>query len=257
MTALVGFFCKDGVVIGADSAATSAAAFGKSGSMPTIEQQVEKLCIVAGKVIIAGTGSVGLGQRFCEQVSSFYDEKGFARGTPISSATDLSSRTIKNFGLTNAQQNEYGALVAFPHSKTHHLVEFEIRNFNPELKDKQMCFVSMGGGQLITDSFLGMLKRVFFPDEAPSVSEATFYTAWTLHQAIELNTGGIKGPIRIAVLKLDDKGEHRASLLDADRIAEHIDHIRGAERHLAEYRKIMGSASTVAPIPDLNGDLNR
>lgn len=63
MTILVGIKCKDGVLIGSDSSATFAA-----GQIRTIEQTTKKIEIVDGKIIVAGTGQIGLGQRFCHQV---------------------------------------------------------------------------------------------------------------------------------------------------------------------------------------------
>lgn len=251
MTALVGFYCKDGVVIGADSAATAAAPLGQSGAISTIEQEVEKISIISDRVIIAGTGEVGLGQRFCDEVKRFHDDKGFANGTHVTSATELCARALKNFAHTQTTKGSYGALAAFPHKKKFHLVEFALSNFQPEFKDNGMCFVSMGGGQLICDSFLGLLRRVFFRTETPTVAEATFFTAWTLHQAIELNPGGIRAPIKIAVLKSGQDGEAHARMLNSDEIGEHIEHIKGVERHLADYRKIMVSAPAAAPIPEL------
>lgn len=60
MTVLVGALCVDGVVIGADSIATSAL-----GLHPLIQiRSDDKVIIVGDKVIIATTGSVGLSQRF-------------------------------------------------------------------------------------------------------------------------------------------------------------------------------------------------
>ena len=54
MTILVGLLCKDGIVIGSDSSAT----FGTMQNR-TIEQPTDKIEIIDGKVIIAGTGQVG------------------------------------------------------------------------------------------------------------------------------------------------------------------------------------------------------
>ena len=59
MTAVVGILCSDGVVVGTDSSMTMA-----SGTFRTIEQPTEKLDVVDNRAIIAGTGSVGHGQRF-------------------------------------------------------------------------------------------------------------------------------------------------------------------------------------------------
>ena len=51
MTALVGIYCKDGIVIGADSAATSTT----GGGQRTIEQPVMKIDIIDDRIIITGS----------------------------------------------------------------------------------------------------------------------------------------------------------------------------------------------------------
>lgn len=63
MTAIVGIICKKGVVVGADSSATF-----NAGQINTMEQKTKKIQIIDNKIIIAGTGSIGLGQRFFHEV---------------------------------------------------------------------------------------------------------------------------------------------------------------------------------------------
>ena len=59
MTVLVGVYCRDGIVVGADSAAVSA-----HGQTPLIMQQATKIDIVGDRTVVATTGALGLGQRF-------------------------------------------------------------------------------------------------------------------------------------------------------------------------------------------------
>jgi 20S proteasome alpha/beta subunit len=59
MTAIVGILCEEGVVLGTDSSAT----FG-AGGIRTIEQPYDKLHVIGGSVAVAGSGPVGMGQRF-------------------------------------------------------------------------------------------------------------------------------------------------------------------------------------------------
>lgn len=63
MTAIVGILCKDGIVIGTDSSATFSAS-----TTSTIEQPVKKISIIENRVIVAGSGQIGLDQRFCDVV---------------------------------------------------------------------------------------------------------------------------------------------------------------------------------------------
>ena len=72
MTVLIGVRCTDGVVIGADSAATSAA-----GNIHLLKLASDKIVIVGDRVIVAGTGQIGLGQRFAEQVKHAHEAKLF------------------------------------------------------------------------------------------------------------------------------------------------------------------------------------
>ena len=52
--------------------------------------------------------------------------------------------------------------------------------------------------------------------------------------AIDLNPGGIKDPIHLAVLKSD--GAH---VLDQEEIQEHLGSVQAAEEHLAKYSKLL------------------
>ena len=70
MTILVGILCKDGVVVGTDSSATFAA-----GQFRTIEQETKKIDIISGQIIVAGTGQIGLGQRFYSQIHGGWHDK--------------------------------------------------------------------------------------------------------------------------------------------------------------------------------------
>lgn len=85
MTILVGVLCSDGVVIGADSAAT----FGNRG-IRTIEQPYKKLNLIGSNVIVTFSGEIGLGQRFIEIVRKNKEEKIFPKSSAIESAKLIS-----------------------------------------------------------------------------------------------------------------------------------------------------------------------
>jgi len=233
MTAIVGFLCRDGVVVGSDSSAT----FG-TGNLFTIEQEpVKKVHVISERLIVAGTGQVGLGQRFMLELEKFHDqEKGFTKMPPVEAARVLAQRGVANFASTGAPKGEFGCLLAFAANDQCHLVEFDIKNFQPEFKTHDICFVSMGGGVNITDSFLGLMRRVFFKGKVPNITDGIFYTTWALHQAIDLNTGGIKAPIQISLLRRENgTGHFKAHILQESEVLEHFDHIKGAEKYLSEY----------------------
>lgn len=241
MTVLVGILCKDGVVIGSDSSSTFT-----SGPHRTIEQPVKKVHVVGDDVIIAGTGQVGLGQRFQAIVAAERPAFQFHKKSAVEIVRHISGSTSNDFASTRAPHGQFGALMAFPCKDTFALCEFAITDFQPELKTQNLWYVSMGSGQPITDPFLGMFRRVFWKGGMPKVKEALFAVTWALDHTIELNPGGIKGPPQIAVLEKDSTGKLRAKILIDEELAEHIDSVRGAEEHLSKYAELMSSGSDAA-----------
>jgi hypothetical protein len=230
MTVLVGICCRDGVVIGADSSATSAA-----GQIRTIEQPVKKLFIVGDDCLFAGTGQIGLGQRFHVQLESVVTAPGRNRMTIHDIVKTITVKSRKDFGETGVQGNCFGALVALPSQDKHELCEFAATDLQPELKhDEKLWFVSMGSGQLVTDPFLAFMRRVYWEKSRPDVTEGVLLTYWALRHAIDVNTGGVNSPMQIGVLAKND-GRWKARLLAEDELDEHEGFCNDVERHMASY----------------------
>lgn len=245
MTVLVGVRCTDGVVVGADSSAT----FGAHPQAKTIEQRVQKVFVVADKIIVAGTGAVGLGQRFTAAIETAYSGKEFAgEGSPIEFGKKLCMAGLRDFQPTGVQPGRFAAMVAFPIKNAAFLCELGLVDFQPELKTDDMWFCSMGSGQPITDPFLAFVKRVFFPNAQPSLKEGLFMVTWALMHAIELNPGGINGPPQIAVL---ERGKDSASarLLHDEELDEHKGSVEAAEEYLRGYRKLLSGEGSSPAIP--------
>ncbi|MBI5826720.1 MAG: hypothetical protein HZB22_03195 [Deltaproteobacteria bacterium] len=244
MTILIGVLCKDGVVVGADSSATFDA-----GGLRTIEQPTRKIDIINGKIIVAGTGQVGLGQRFSYQIKKAWSENKL-KGNSIEVAKTMSALGISDFIDTKwVEKGQYGALVAFPAEKKSHLCEFQIRDFQPELKTEHLWYVSVGSGQLIADPFLGLMRRIFWPTEPPKTyQDGIFVVVWALQHAIELNPGGVNGPMQIAVLA-QDGGDIKARMLEEGEITEHIDNVNGAIEHLRIYGDTLRGKKEIPDIP--------
>jgi len=207
----------------------------------------KKVEIVSDQVIIAGTGPAGLGQRFKEIVTLYWTANRGRGKTPIAITKELCAATLQDFGSTGVKPGAYGALLAFPLGGKIHLCEFPTTDFQPEFKSTNMWFVSMGGGQRITDPFLGLMRRVFWGDTPPHLNEGIFAVTWTLKHVIELNPGGIAPPAQIAVLDAKNK----ARLLTDEEIQEHINNAEGAEKHLENYREILQGkkGETIPPPP--------
>ncbi len=259
MTSIVGIVCSDGVVIGSDSAAT----FSSSG-FRTIEQETKKIEIINGIVIVAGTGEMGLGQRFCNIANKFFkNPETIKNGKPTELMTSLAENTIKDFRSTytafpqfGQQGFNFGGLVAYTTGDKFYLCEFDPIHFRPELKFPKQNFVfcSMGCGQPITDPFLGLMRKVFWNSCEPSVAEAKFITAWTLQHAIYLNPGGINSPIQMAAVRKNQKGRYSAVMISDEEIQEHMDNIAGAEHYLSKYRDIHRGVQSEEKIPEMNDE---
>lgn len=249
MTALVGIYCQDGVVVGADSAATSALASGQ----PTVEQPVMKIQIVDEKFIIAGTGAVGLGQRFTSIVRNLWDKKAFSGKTEIESAKLMSATTIQDFGQTFMKPGSFGALVAYPNKdgdNNHrcHLVEFAVNDFQPEFKDKNLWYVSMGSGQAIIDPFLSFMREIFWSDGPPTVQDAVFIVTWLLDHAIKVNPGGVNNPVKIATLE-NFNGAWKARCLSEEELLEHRENQEAAKQALRNFKEKISLNSEALDLP--------
>ena len=244
MTILIGVLCREGVVIGADSSAT----FGAAGGIRTIEQPCHKLEIVNKTIVVAGTGQVGLGQRFVERVKEAWEQKYF-RDSPVDAARKLAELAIKDFISTKAPAGSYGALVAFPISDKLHLCEFQIADFQPELKVDPIWFCSMGSGQLIGDPFMALMREIFWEKGPPSLQDGIFAAVWALEHAVSVNAGGVNGPIEIAVLRREG-GRTVASLLADDDLQEHREAIQEAKERLRDLRRNhRGDGAEVPEVP--------
>jgi 20S proteasome alpha/beta subunit len=229
MTAIVGVICKDGVVVGSDSATTFTA-----GPQRTIEQPSKKIDLIKDCIISAGTGSVGLHQRFNSVIESNWGS--YQDKNPFEITQQICISAISNFVATGLRSPfEFGALLAFYHHNNFHLCEFEIHNLQPEFKTEHLWYVSMGSGQFICDPVLGFVRRIFWDDMQPNLIDGIFGTVWALNQAIELNPGGVNGPIQLAILS--DGG--KAKILDVSECSEHIQHIKEFEDYLRSFKNVM------------------
>jgi len=242
VTSIIGIYCKDGVVIGADSATT----FG-NGRIPTIEQPSEKIEVIADKILVAGTGEVGLNQRFCNQIKIAYESKLF-KDSEIECCRNISRNALIDFEQTGIKipNINYGALVAFPIHDKHYLCEFGINTIQPELKTKKIWYVSMGCTQGITDPFLAFIREIFWENELPNINEAIFAIYWTIDHAIKVNPGGVNGPISIAILEKSNGSFSPRKLTDED-LFEHIQNIEDAKKALKDYKTFQQSKTAVIP----------
>ncbi len=255
MIVVVGMLCEGGVIIGTDSAATLG-----NPLLRTIEQPTRKIDIVDDSVIVAGTGEIGLHQRFVAVVERLQGERVFKDvGTShVEVGKRLAVEAQNDFASTNAFKQrqdatgvsrwfDYGALVAFWKHGKGHLVELGTGTLQPEFKDDGgLWHVSMGSGMSIADPFLGMMRRAFCVTSTPKLAIGRFIVCWTLVHTIELNTGGIGGPPAIAVLSKEG-GTPAAKMISEEQLQEHLAMVDLAYGHLSEFPTSIESAAGEIP----------
>ena len=238
MTVLVGVKCSDGVVIGADSIATSA-----HGNSRLLQTQTDKIQIIEDKLIVAASGSVGLSQRFTNVVYSSWKNKLFMKD-PWECLKAISASTIQDFRSTHVPYTlppqglgfSFGALLAAPIGDQPYLVEYDGINFQPELRDGKPIFVSVGSGQLLAEPFVAFVSRVLWQEKVPDVKTAMFGVYWALDHTINFAPGGVGEPIKIATLRRE-KGQWKSRLLDDNELQEQAQHIEEIETRLGQYPK--------------------
>ena len=246
MTLVVGVRCTNGVVIGTDSAVT----FG-SGHHLTIEQPLrQKIDIVQNRVIVAGTGEVGLGQRFVDLIEQFWSAPPNRKARVIDIGRQLAKEAIQDFAQTRVKEGRYGALVAIPCGKVPELIEFAVADFQPEIKTKDYWYASMGSGQLVADPLLGFIRHTFWGDAPPSRQDGVFAVTMVLKLGCQMAPTGVALPIQMAVLRRDHKGRMLARRLTREELLEHEGNVDGAIDHFRTYQDILrGTDTTTGQLP--------
>jgi hypothetical protein len=250
LTIIVGVKCTDGVVIGADSIATS------SASMTNIMQieSNDKIRIFDDTIIIAATGAVGYTQRLHLQIETAikgsifknYKHDRLTQHIANKFIGDLQSSLAPNFPQFGGIG--FGALMGAIVDDNPCLVEFATNNFQPEYKEKKSFFVSMGSGQPLADPFLAFVSRVLWHDRLPDVKIGRFGLFWALRHTLKHAPGLVGPPIRLATLKRRE-GKWVASEGDDDQeAAQFIENIE-AQIGVAIHGTQTEPPPTAAPLP--------
>lgn len=204
MTAVVSYYCSDGVVVAADSMITSF-----SDDIPLARHTARKLYTLGSQQIFAYSGDQGMGERFR-----------LAADVPIAELPK-DNHPIEYAYLVTQRMGEHlvksleafpisiGAVLAFEHNDQHQCAIFD-NHGQPRLMDDTHFLHSMGSGQGITDPFLLYLNSVFCPEGPPTVKNGIFLAIWTLEHVINTNPGGVHGPVRVGVLERDKIGSYSA-----------------------------------------------
>ena len=241
MTLVVGIRCTDGVVIGSDSAMT----FGPNVQVPTIQQtNNEKVEVLEDKVIISGSGQIGLGQRFKGIVGDLWKSKELD-GKPLKDGVhQIAASVVNNFSQTGVQRGQYGALLAMPNGSSAELIEFTVEGFQPEIKTAGNWYVSMGSGQTVADPLLGFVRKAYWGDDAPNHQEGVLAAMFVLHLACSMVPMGVAEPIQMAILARspEHRGQLRARHLTEAELSQHRDVVRRLLTALREFGLSMAGA---------------
>lgn len=244
MTLIVGIKCRDGVVMGADGAAT----LGSMGKFTVRQSVKKKLSILHDKIIIGVSGPVGLGQRYAHEVSDLWQNRKLANEPPVRCGVRIrealwqhqqielqaAALAAQSLGRGVGAEVMAPALIALGKSDEAVLLQFDEKG-SPELATEDLPFASIGVGQSIADPFLAFLRDVFWKEKVPSVSDGIFAALWTIRFAIETNTGGISEPIQLTVLERARPGVN-ARELTPEEMGEHEQNIQAAKNALKNYR---------------------
>ncbi len=255
MTLIVGVKCSDGIVMGADGAAT----YGSLG-MQTIRQPVrKKLRVIAESIVIGVSGPVGLGQRLATTVESLFKAGNLYQipGTnlyrhphelmdhlrlsfwgiidrEIQIARAASQIIQLNLTIADALSSTLLA-TPVPSFPTPSLFVFD-QQASPEEATEDLPFFAIGSGQLIADPFLAFMRRLYWPDRLPTVAEGTLAVYWTLHHAIATHPGGVADPKQVVVIE-KQKGQWRPRELTQGEAEEHLEHVSMLEKCLTDFDK--------------------
>jgi len=262
MTLIVGILCQDGIVVGADGAAS----LGVMGQM-TARQPTKKLALIQDCMIVGVSGTVGLSQRIAGMMQRLHEGMAF-RGKDRPVRPDEALATIRTqiwteilemeFKVANLTQPVLGnnisridascfSIIALPISKQLCLFQLDQQG-HPEMASKDLPFVAIGSGQHGADPFLSFLRRIFWPDHQPNLAEGIFATVWTLDHAIKTSPGGVADPMQIATLQIDKNGKASCRELCDNDLAMHREAVTNAEKYLREFN-LQKAPALAQPIP--------
>src|SRR5262249_10796803 len=80
------------------------------------------------------------------------------------------------------------------------------------------------------------MRRVFWKNSPPKLSDGIFAVTWVLHHTIDVNTGGIKDPMSVAILK---RGAKPRVIAEAE-LSEHRQSVTEVGDYLRKYADILG-----------------
>ena len=245
MTLIVGIRCSDGVVISSDSAMT----FGVGRAHTIVQPFRQKIEIIDDRVILAGTGSIGLGQRFADAIRESWASNALEDLAAVDVGRSLARAAIIDLQQTGATTGAYGALVALPCATGAELIEFASDDLQPEVKADDNWYVSIGSGQPVADPLLGLFRRVFWGDQPPDIRDGLLAATMVLKLACEMAPAGVSAPIHLAMLQHNSAGDYRARRLSREELSEHENNADDAIRYFGTYQHTLAGSERSTPPP--------
>ena len=182
MTLIVGLKCEDGIVLGADSAAT----LGDVTGLTTVLQPVSKLHIVRNQAVLGVSGPVGIGQMYLDRLGGVVPR--IRDQNPVTAARMLRDAFLEDaqvaLKVTAMAQQVVGAatagravlhstVVAVAPNRRPELIQFDYL-CSPEIATNDLPFVTIGSGKNLADPFLAFIRQIFWPTRLPTLAEGRF-----------------------------------------------------------------------------------
>ena len=245
MTVVVAFHCSDGVVVAADSMLTPAI-----GGINVGHHSGIKCSVITGPQIFAFAGDQGQAARF-KLFAETMAANASAATHPLLHCVSLSQAILTQLSQTGIAPKDVwtNTILGFLHSGSCHCCVFE-GNMQPRMLDQNHYYVALGSGKMSADPFLRFVSDTFCtPGQAPKVHLATFLAIWTVQHVIDVNPGGVAGPIRIAVFEKDASGSYVARELPTSEIEAHGQAIDAAAQALRDWRNGIQSGAAAGNVP--------
>ena len=246
MTVVVAFSCSDGAVVASDSMITPTI-----GGISVGHHHGIKIYVLPGPQVFAFAGDQGQAARFKAIAEANHAHPATAVH-PLDYPLVLANGISTNFQCTGITPNMIGVntVLSFLHHGVCHCCVFE-GMMQPRLLDKDHYYVALGSGKLSADPFLRFLADIFCQSGQPTVREAVFFATWTVQHVIDVNPGGVAGPIRMAVVERDGTDNFGARELPETEIQDHQQAIESAAEALRDWGKniLSGVAAEGVPQP--------
>lgn len=261
MTLLIGIKCEAGIVVGADGAAT----FGNALGLETIVQATPKLEIIGERVVLGVAGPVGLGQSYHREIDEYISRK-LDRKTTWKNITEArnwlrenmwkhaqpawehAAVVARSIGQAAAQSANSETLMAFAVDDEPYLLQFN-HQCQPEEATDKLPFVALGSGQSVADPFLAFIRRVFWPEGAPSLDDGMLAAVWTLEHAITSMQRGVAGPYELVTLSKNDGKVWRAKKYLQDDLGQQSEHVQALQADMRKLKDDYFKARTKSTIP--------